>query len=132
MNDIFTKDLSGEIVSPNEPGYDALIDDIFACMETSQELNTVSIRNQKRVHELMEIILGKNMPESTTLLHLFILIMVNLSQSVRDVSYSNAAHSSGAEVSLSGTTCLSGRNAILSPSTTMLIPTTAVPLTAVR
>lgn len=68
MNDIFTKDLSGEIVSPNEPGYDALIDDIFACMETSQELNTVSIRNQKRVHELMEIILGKNMPESTTLL----------------------------------------------------------------
>lgn len=68
MNDIFTKDLSGEIVSPNEPGYDALIDDIFACMETSQELNTVSIRNQKRVHELMEIILGKTMPENTTLL----------------------------------------------------------------
>lgn len=64
----FTKDLSGEIVSPNEPGYDALIDDIFACMETSQELNTVSIRNQKRVHELMEIILGKTMPENTTLL----------------------------------------------------------------
>ncbi len=68
MKDIFAKDLSGEMVSPDEPGYDALIDDIFSCMETSQELNTVSIRNQKRVHELMEIILGKPMPESTTLL----------------------------------------------------------------
>lgn len=29
MNDIFTKDLNGEMVSPNEPGYDALINDIF-------------------------------------------------------------------------------------------------------
>lgn len=59
MNDIFAKDLSGEMVSPNEPGYEALINDIFSCMETSRELNTVSIRNQKRVHELMETILGK-------------------------------------------------------------------------
>lgn len=58
MNDIFAKDLSGEMVSPDEPGCDALINDIFSCMETSQELNTVSIRNQKRVHELMKIILG--------------------------------------------------------------------------
>lgn len=66
--DIFAKDFSGEMVSPNEPGYDALINDIFFCMETSQELNTVSIRNQQRVHELMGIILGKPMPESTTLL----------------------------------------------------------------
>lgn len=68
MNDIFAKDLSGEMVSPDEPGYEALINDIFSCMETSHELNTVSIRNQKRVHELMEIILGKPMPNSTTLL----------------------------------------------------------------
>lgn len=68
MKEIFEKDLSGEMVSPNETGYDALINDIFYCMETSQELNTVSIRNQKRVHELMEQILGKPMPESTTLL----------------------------------------------------------------
>lgn len=68
MNDIFAKDLSGKMVSPNDPGYDVLIDDIFSCMETSQKLNTVSIRDQKRVHELMAIILGKPMPESTTLL----------------------------------------------------------------
>lgn len=67
-NDIFSKDLSGEMVSPNEPGYDALIDDIFHTMETAQELATVSIRDQKRVHELMEKILGKELPESTTVL----------------------------------------------------------------
>lgn len=29
MNDIFSKDLSGEMVSPNEDGYDMLIDEIF-------------------------------------------------------------------------------------------------------
>ena len=29
MKDIFEIDLSGEMVSPNEPGYDALIADIF-------------------------------------------------------------------------------------------------------
>ncbi len=53
MKDIFEKDLSGEIVSPDDPGYDVLIDDIFRTMETAQELSTVSIRDQKRVHELM-------------------------------------------------------------------------------
>ena len=68
MNDIFSKDLNGEMVSPDEPGYDALIDDIFRTMETAQELATVSIRDQKRVHELMGKILGKELPESTTVL----------------------------------------------------------------
>lgn len=68
MNDIFTKDLNGELVSPDEPGYEHLIDDIFSTMETAQELATVSVRDQKRVHELMEIILGKPLDESTTLL----------------------------------------------------------------
>lgn len=68
MNDIFAKDLSGEMVSPNEPGYEVLINDIFSTMETAQELPTVSVRNQKRVHELMGIILGKPLDESTTLL----------------------------------------------------------------
>lgn len=68
MKDIFEKDLSGEMVSPDEPGYDALINDIFSTMETAQELSTVSIRDQKRVHELMEQILEKEIPESTTVL----------------------------------------------------------------
>ena len=35
MKTIFEKDLSGEIVSPNEPGYEALITDIFATIRTA-------------------------------------------------------------------------------------------------
>ena len=68
MKDIFEKDRSGEMVSPNEPGYELLIDDIFHTMETAQELANVSVRDQKRVHELMAEILGKPLDESTTLL----------------------------------------------------------------
>lgn len=68
MKDIFEKDLSGETVSPDEPGYDALINDIFLTMETAQELSTVSIRDRKRVHELMGKILGKELPWSTFVL----------------------------------------------------------------
>ena len=67
-NDIFARDLSGELVSPNDAGYEELIADIFATMEMAQELATVSIRDQKRVHELMGKILGKELPESTTVL----------------------------------------------------------------
>ena len=68
MKDIFEKDLSGEMVSPNEPGYELLIDDIFSTMETAQELATVSVRDQKKVHELMGKILVKELPASTTVL----------------------------------------------------------------
>ena len=53
MENIFERDRNGEMISPEEPGYELLIDDIFSCMETAQELSTVSIRNQKRVNELM-------------------------------------------------------------------------------
>lgn len=68
MDDIFAKDLRGDIVSPNEPGYDTLIDEIFQTMETAQELATVSIHDQKRIHELMDKIIGKRLPETTTVL----------------------------------------------------------------
>lgn len=68
MNDIFAKDLSGEMVSPGELGYDALIDDIFRTMDTARELNSASVRDQRRVHELMGEILGKSLPDSTTVL----------------------------------------------------------------
>ena len=40
MNDIFAKDLSGEMVSPDEPGEDELIADIFATIKTATEMNT--------------------------------------------------------------------------------------------
>ena len=39
MKSIFEKDLSGEMVSPNEPGYDALIDDIFTTIKVATEMN---------------------------------------------------------------------------------------------
>lgn len=68
MNDIFAKDLSGEMVSPADPGYDVLIDDIFRTMELAGELATVNVRDQERVHELMDEILGKTLDRSTTLL----------------------------------------------------------------
>lgn len=47
MKSIFEKDLSGEMVSPNEPGYDALIDDIFATIKIATEMNT-GYRTPKR------------------------------------------------------------------------------------
>ena len=40
MEDIFKKDLSGEMVSPSEPGYDKLIDVIWDTMKLANELNT--------------------------------------------------------------------------------------------
>ena len=40
MKSIFEKDLSGEMVSPNEPGYNALIEDIFATIKVATEMNT--------------------------------------------------------------------------------------------
>ncbi len=68
MNDIFNRDLSGEIVSPDDKGYEILIAEIFRTMETAQELSEVKVGDQARVHELMERILGKKMPESSVLL----------------------------------------------------------------
>lgn len=67
MKTIFEKDLSGEIVSPNEPGYEALITDIFATIRTATEMNT-GYRTPEEVHEYMSRILGKPLEESTTVL----------------------------------------------------------------
>ena len=67
VKDIFEKDLSGEMVSPNEPGYEELITDIFATMRTATEMNT-GYRTLEEVHEYMGRILGKPLDESTTVL----------------------------------------------------------------
>ncbi|WP_294606102.1 DapH/DapD/GlmU-related protein [uncultured Bacteroides sp.] len=67
MNDIFVKDLSGEMVSPNELGYDELITDIFATMKTATEMNT-GYHTPEVVHEYMGRILGKELDASTTVL----------------------------------------------------------------
>jgi hypothetical protein len=67
MNDIFRRDLGGETVSPADPGYDELIEDIFATIRKATELNT-GVRTPEEVHELMADILDKPLPQSTTLL----------------------------------------------------------------
>ena len=67
MNDIFERDLSGEMVSPNNPGYDELINDIFATMKKATEMNT-GYRTPEEVHEFTGEILDKPLPKSTTVL----------------------------------------------------------------
>lgn len=67
MKDIFEKDLSGEMVSPDEPGYEELIADIFATMKTATEMNT-GYKTPGGVHEYMGRILGKPLDKTTTVI----------------------------------------------------------------
>ncbi|MDE5750266.1 MAG: sugar O-acetyltransferase [Duncaniella sp.] len=67
MKDIFERDRSGEMVSPHDQGYDLLIADIFETMNTATELNT-GVKTPAEVHEYMRKILGKPLPESTTVM----------------------------------------------------------------
>lgn len=67
-NDIFARDLSGEMVSPHDAGYEALIADIFATMRTAAEMNAGGWRTPEEVHEYMDRILGKPLDRSTTVL----------------------------------------------------------------
>lgn len=65
MTDIFEKDLKGDVISPDDPGFELLQTEIFRTMEKAQELDSIPARNQKRVHEVMSDILDKPLPEST-------------------------------------------------------------------
>lgn len=67
MKDIFERDRSGEMVSPNDEGYYDLIADIFDTMQTATELNT-GFKTPAEVHEYMNKILGQTLPESTTVI----------------------------------------------------------------
>ncbi len=66
-HEIFDRDVRGEMVSPNDPGYDLLIADIFDTMKTATEMNT-GYRTPEEVHEFMGRILDKPLDESTTVL----------------------------------------------------------------
>ena len=66
-NDRFAKDRIGDMLSPYDPGYEALIADIFATMKRATEMNT-GYRTPEEVHEYMEGILGKPLDRSTTVL----------------------------------------------------------------
>lgn len=66
-HEIFDRDVRGEMVSPNDPGYDLLITDIFDTMKTATEMNT-GYRTPEEVHEFMGRILDKPLDKSTTVL----------------------------------------------------------------
>ena len=66
-NDIFARDVNGEMVSPNDAGYEDLIADIFTTMQTAAEMNT-GYRTPEEVHTYMGRILGKPLEKSTTVL----------------------------------------------------------------
>ena len=98
MKTIFEKDLSGEMVSPNEPGYEALITDIFATIRTATEMNT-GYHTPEEVHEYMGRILGKPLEESTTVLPPLYIDYGKPVTIGRDVSSSSVVPSSDAAAS---------------------------------
>ena len=67
MENLFNKDLSGALVSPNEPGYDELINSIFDTMKLAYELNT-GYHSPEEVRDYLSQIIGRKVDESVTLL----------------------------------------------------------------
>ena len=67
MENTFKKDLSGALVSPNEPGYDELINSIFDTMKLAYELNT-GYHSPEEVRDYLSQIIGRKVDESVTLL----------------------------------------------------------------
>lgn len=67
VNDIFAKDLNGEMVSPKDAGYDVLIADIFDTMRVATLMNT-GYHTPFEVNRYMSDILCKPLPVSTTVL----------------------------------------------------------------
>ena len=66
--DIFEKDLSGAMVSPDEPGYDKLISTIFDTMAATAEMNAKGWLTPEEVLEYLRRITGREIDKSTTLL----------------------------------------------------------------
>ena len=67
MEDIFKKDLSGAMVSPDEPGYDELINAIWDTMKLANELNT-GYHTPDEVRGYLSRITGQEVDSSVTLL----------------------------------------------------------------
>ena len=62
--DIFEKDLSGAMVSPEEPGYDQLINTIFETMSTAAEMNAKGWLSSEEVHDYLRRITGREIDPS--------------------------------------------------------------------
>ena len=67
MHEIFRRDVNGEIVSPDDEGYEMLIGDIFETIKIATGMNT-GYHTSEEVHVYMGKILGKPLEESTTVL----------------------------------------------------------------
>lgn len=67
MNDIFERDLNGEMVSPSDPGYDELINTIWDTMKTAAKLND-GYHTRDEVRRILGEIIGQNVDGSVTLL----------------------------------------------------------------
>ncbi len=67
MEDIFKKDLSGEMVSPNDSGYDRLINAIWDTMRLANELNN-GYHTPDEVRDYLSRITGREIDPSVTLL----------------------------------------------------------------
>lgn len=79
------------MVSPNEPGYDELITDIFDTMKTATEMNT-GYHTPEVVHEYMGRILDKELDASTTVLPPLYIDYGKPVTIGKDALSSNAAH----------------------------------------
>lgn len=67
MDNIFERDLNGEMVSPNDPGYDELINSIWDTMKTASELND-GYHTPAEVRRILGEIIGQEVDASITLL----------------------------------------------------------------
>lgn len=67
MNDIFKRDLNGEMVSPSDPGYDDLINTIWDTMKTASALND-GYHTPDEVRQILGKIIGREVDASVTLL----------------------------------------------------------------
>lgn len=67
MNDIFEKDLAGEMVSPSDPEYDELINSIWDTMKLAAELND-GYHTPDEVRNYLSRITGNEIDPSVTLL----------------------------------------------------------------
>ena len=103
MNDIFEKDRSGAMVSPDEPGYDRLIASIFETMKLAYELND-GFRTPDEARRYLSRITGREIDESVTLLP-----PLNSEEHPNRLGSSRDARSSTAAGSRWATTCSSPR-----------------------
>lgn len=130
MEDIFKKDLSGAMVSPDEPGYDELINAIWDTMKLANELNT-GYHTPDEVRGYLSRITGQEVDSSVTLLPPFYVDFgKNIRMGKRCWIQQGCTFFDRGGITLGNDVFIAPK--VLSPLTTTLIRTTAVPRMGVR